>query len=230
MNVRVLFALGCCVLLGSCAARYPDDDFVAAANHLRPSVVMLSMLVPGDKPKDGPDDEYATGTVVASGAWGSDIMTVQHAIEGAWHLRITVDNKQKFPARVIAQNADLDIALVRTKRANLPVAELGDVRDAQPGRMIGLLGYPIPDEFDDDGFDLATSLNSGRISSLREDAIEVTIPIVPGESGSPVFLSDTGEIIGIAESRFEDERSIGFALPISDAERFLHKYDRIHGM
>jgi len=48
---------------------------------------------------------------------------------------------------------------------------------------VGLLGYPIPDQFDDEGLGLATSLNSGRVSSLREDAIEVTLPIVPGESG-----------------------------------------------
>jgi S1-C subfamily serine protease len=107
---------------------------------------------------------------------------------------------------------------------------LGSETDAQPGRTIGLVGYPIPDQFDDEGLGLATSLNSGRISSLREDAIEVTLPIVPGESGSPVFIADTGEIVGMAESRFDEERSIGFALPIDDAKKFLHKYDAQHGL
>ena len=38
--------------------------------------------------------------------------------------------------------------------------------------MVGLLGYPIPDEFENEGLGLATSLNSGRISSLRGNAIE----------------------------------------------------------
>jgi S1-C subfamily serine protease len=112
----------------------------------------------------------------------------------------------------------------------LPIAKLGSVENAKPGRAIGLLGYPIPDQFDDEGLGLATSLNAGRISSLREDAIEVTLPIVPGESGSPVFLSDTGEIVGMAESRFDEERSIGFALPIDDAKTFLHKHDAQHGL
>jgi S1-C subfamily serine protease len=231
MNLRTIFAISAALLAcAGCATHYPDDDFVRAAAKLRPSVVLLSMDVPGNTKHDGPDTEYATGIVVASGAWGSDILTVEHAIEGAWNLRVTINNKEKVRAAIVAKNADLDIALVRTKRANLPVVSLGSVSDAQPGRTIGLVGYPIPDQFDDEGLGLATSLNSGRVSSLREDAIEVTLPIVPGESGSPVFVADTGEIVGMAESRFDEERSIGFALPIDDAKKFLHKFDARHGL
>lgn len=231
MRFRV-FAIAAAALAlcaGCSQPHYPDDDFVHSANALRPSVVLLTMDVPGATKSGGPDSEYATGTVIASGKWGSDILTVQHAIDRAWNIHLTIGNKTRVPARVVAQNADLDVALVRTKRRNLPVAHLGTSQHAQPGRMIGLLGYPIPDQFDDEGFGLATSLNSGRISSRREDALEVTLPIVPGESGSPVFLSDTGEIVGIAESRFDEEHSIGFALPIDDAKRFLHAHDAAHG-
>ncbi len=191
---------------------------------------MLSMDVPAENKADGPDTEFASGTVVSSGKWGSDILTVEHAIEGAWNLRVTVNNKEKVPAKIVAKDPDLDIALVRTKHPDLPVAKLGNSADAQPGRTIGLVGYPIPDQFDDEGLGLATSLASGRVSSLREDAIEVTLQIVPGESGSPVFLADTGEIVGMAESRFDEERSIGFALPIEDAKKFLHKHDAQHGL
>jgi S1-C subfamily serine protease len=97
------------------------------------------------------------------------------------------------------------------------------------GREVGLLGYPIPDEFDNEGLGLQTSLNSGRLSSVRKDAIEVTLPIVPGESGGPIFIADTGAIVGIAESRFDAERSIGFALPIDEAKSFLHSVDAVHG-
>jgi S1-C subfamily serine protease len=57
----------------------------------------------------------------------------------------------------------------------------------------------------------------------------VTLQIVPGESGGPVFLTDSGAIIGLADSRFDDERSIGFAVPIGDALHFLHRNDHAHG-
>jgi serine protease Do len=227
VSVAVILLLACAACGGP---HYADDDFVSYAAKLRPSVVLLSMDVPPENPKSAPDTEFATGMVVASGAWGSDILTVEHAIEGAWNMRATIGNKTKVPATIIAKDADLDVALVRVKRRNLPAVKLGNSTDALPGRMLGLIGYPIPDQFDDEGLGLATSLNSGRVSSLREDAIEVTLQIVPGESGSPVFLADTGEIVGMAESRFDEERSIGFALPIEDAKKFLHKYDAKHGL
>lgn len=223
------------LFLASACAHAPnaDDAFVASVKRLRPAVVLLSMRVPPENKKDRYDDAYATGFVVASGDWGSDVLTVQHAIDQAWNLRVTVANRWKAPARVIASNEDLDLALLRTPRKRLPVVALGSSSSthlqSDVGREVGLLGYPIPDEFDDEGLGLATSLNSGRLSSIRNDALEVTLSIVPGESGAPVFIATTGEIVGVADSRFDDERSIGFAVPIDDAKRFLHRYDRAHG-
>jgi S1-C subfamily serine protease len=217
--------------LFGCAAKAPEDPFVAAVRRLRPSVVLLTMRVPPENKEDKFDEGYASGIVIASGAWGSDILTVQHAIDGAWNLHVTVGNKRKYPATVIASNVDLDVALIRTPQPNLPVAPLGVSKPLadQIGRQLGVLGYPVPDDFEQDDLGLATSLNVGRLSSLRKDALEVTVPIVPGESGGPVFVADTGEIVGIAESRFDDERSIGFALPIDEVKAFLHKYDAVHG-
>lgn len=212
-------------------ASHADDTFVSVVRTLRQSVVLLTMKVPPEKKQDQYDDAFATGVVVASGPWGSDILTVDHAVEGAWDMRVTVDNHRKVPAAIVAENKNLDIALVRTGDARLPIARLGTSShlDRELGREIGLLGYPIPDAFDDEGLGLQTSLNSGRLSSVRKEALEVTLPIVPGESGAPIFIADSGTIVGIAESRFEEERSIGFALPIDSAKQFLHTVDAEHG-
>lgn len=231
MPFRIL-ALMSALLLTVCAcARNPDDSFVRNVRALRPSVVLLTMKVPPEHKTDKYDEAYASGTVVASGAWGSDVLTVQHAVEGAWDMKVTVNNRQRVRGKVIASDKDLDVALVRVDAPKLSVATLGSSSALQDdlGREVGLLGYPIPDEFADDDLGLATSLNIGRLSAVRKGALEVTLPIVPGESGGPVFLADTGEIVGVAESRFDDERSIGFALPIDDAKRFLHKNDAAHG-
>ncbi len=232
MPFRIL-ALITALLFTVCAcARNPDDSFVRNVRALRPSVVLLTMKVPPEHKSDAYDEAYASGTVVASGTWGSDVLTVQHAIDGAWDMKVTVDNKQRVPGKLIASDKDLDVALVRVQTPKLRVAKLGVSSDLADdlGREVGLLGYPIPDEFADDDLGLATSLNIGRLSSVRKGALEVTLPIVPGESGGPVFLADNGEIVGVAESRFDDERSIGFALPIDDAKRFLHKTDAVHGL
>jgi S1-C subfamily serine protease len=224
-------ALLCFLAMAACSGHDADDAFVASVRRLRPSVVLLSMRVPPENKKDRYDDAYASGFVVASGNWGSDVLTVQHAIEGAWDLRITIANRWRAPARVVASNEDLDLALLRTPRRRLPVISLGSSSHLQSevGRELGLLGYPVPDEFDDEGLGLATSLDTGRLSSIRKDALEVTLSIVPGESGAPVFVATTGEVVGVAESRFDEERSIGFAVPIDDVKSFLHRVDRGHG-
>jgi S1-C subfamily serine protease len=211
--------------------RNSDDALVASARRITPSVVLLSMKIPPEHRKDRYDDGFATGFVVASGAWGSDVLTVQHAVDGAWDIVVTSGNRAHSPARVVASNADLDLALVRTPRTNLPIARLGSSSHLQPyvGREVGLLGYPVPDEFEDEDLGLATSLDAGLLSSIRKDALEVTTSIVPGDSGGPMFFADNGEIFGIADSRFESEPSIGFAVPIDDARNFLHKADKAHG-
>jgi S1-C subfamily serine protease len=232
MIVRFAISLTAFTMLALTACAHDSDDaMVASVRRLRPAVVLLSMKVPPENKKNHFDEAYATGFVVASGNWGSDVVTVQHAIEGAWDLRITVANRWHAAARVVASNADLDLAVVRTPRRNLAPVVLGSSANLQSdvGREVGLLGYPIPDEFDDEGLGLATSLGTGRLSSIRKDALEVTVSIVPGESGAPLFIADTGEVVGIAESRFDEERSIGFALPIDDVKKYLHRTDAVHG-
>jgi S1-C subfamily serine protease len=228
--VATLLSLSFCYL-SACAPDYSDNRFVAIVHTMKPSVVLLTMRVPPEKKSDGYDDAYGTGLIVASGAWGSDILTVAHAVEDSWDLHATIGNAARVPARLIALDRDADVALVRTPRPNLPPLLLGHASDltTATGREVGLLGYPIPDEFADERLGLATSLDTGRLSAIRADALEVTLQIVPGESGGPIFLADTGEIIGLADSRFDDEPSIGFAVPIDDALHFLHRIDRVHG-
>lgn len=213
-----MLALG----LSAGCSRKPADPFVDAVRSLRPSVVLLTMQVPSEDNKKAWDDAYATGVVVASGPWGSDILTVQHAVDHARNLHLTIENKRRVGGSVIAENSELDIAVVTTK-AKLPPASLGDSSILQAGQTIGVMGYPIPDAFESEGLGLATSIDSGRISSFRKHALELNLPIVPGESGGPVF-DDAGQVIGLAESRFDEERSIGFALPINETRPFLHAH------
>lgn len=214
--------------LAACAPQYPDGRLVAVVRRLEPSVVMLAMRLPAEHRIDAYDIAYASGTIVASGVWGSDILTVAHATQGAWHMIVTVGNTRKVPGHVVALDAKDDIALVRIAVPNLPIARLGSARGlaGQSGRAIALLGYPIPEELLGA---TAASLAVGVLSAVRKEAIELSLPIVPGESGGPVFLVDSGEIVGMVEARVADEPSIGFALPIDSAKRFLHKRDADHG-
>ena len=225
---RLLAAIAMLALVA--CARNPDDALVYRVREMKPSVVLLRMKVPPEKKSDGYDDAYGTGFVVASGDWGSDILTAAHVVDGAWDLTATIDNKVQVPAKILALDDDKDLALLRIARANLPVIALPQPRDllSELGREVAVLGYPVPDDFEDEKLGLATSIGTGVLSALRNDAVEVTLPIIPGESGGPVFLVDTGEIIGLADSRLDDEHAIGFAVPLSDITAFLANAEAAH--
>jgi serine protease Do len=223
--VRVA-ALALSALLAGCsssARTLEGDPLVRTFRMIRPSVVLLTMKIPSDDPKKKGkfDDAYGSGVIIDSGAWGSQILTVQHVIEDASHLHATVGERRLLPARVIAIDKKADLALVEVSAPNLPAAVLGSSRGVEPGEPIGVAGYPIPDAFEDEGLGVATSVYAGRVSSIRKDALELDLPVIPGESGGPVFDVTNGTIIALAESRFDEEKAIGFGIPIDDARRFL---------
>jgi S1-C subfamily serine protease len=224
------FALGLVLFGTGCAAHAKTDDthaqrdpFPHVFHVLRPSVVLFTMNVPSDdaKRKGQFDEAYGSGLIVASGPWGSQILTVEHVIHGARDLRATIGDRRKVKAHTIAADEKNDLALVATDTPNLTVAPLGSSRGLEAGLAIGVAGYPIPDAFEDEGLGTATSVFFGRISSVRHDALELDVPIIPGESGGPVFDADDGAVIGLAESRFDEEKAIGFAIPIDDAKAFI---------
>jgi serine protease Do len=216
----------CALLLVACttnAKALDGDPFVRAVRALRPSVVLFTMKIPSDDPKKKGewDDAFGTGIIVASGPWGSQILTEEHVVRDARDLRATVGERADIPVRVVAVDRKKDVALVETSKPDLPIAPLGSSRGLEPGMAVGVAGFPVPDYFQNEDLGVATSIRAGRISSVRKHNLELDFGIIPGESGGPVFDARTGEVIGLAEWRFEDERAIGFAIPIDDAKQFL---------
>jgi S1-C subfamily serine protease len=229
--VAVLLALG----VAACTRSAPptgdsSDRYAELYARLHPSVVLITMQIPSDdrKRKGKWDDAYGSGAVVASGAWGSRILTDAHVIADARNLRAKVGDAGKPVAlRVIAvSNDEDDLALLEIAPANLPPVTLGSMESVVPGRAVGVLGYPIPDAFEDEHLRAVVSLYTGRIASVRNGTMEIDVPVIPGESGGPVFDARSGDVIGLAESRFDDERAIGFAIPVDTIARFLAAHPR----
>ena len=229
---RILAAAALAISVAGCHAApppAPTDPFVVTVDRIEPSVVLFTMSVPSDdrKKRRELDEAYGSGVVVASGAWGTQVLTVEHVIHEAQKLRATLNGGKTVPARVVAADEKDDLALVALTVPNVAAATLGSSADLKPGMQVGVAGFPIPDAFEDERLGTKTSVFAGRVSSLRRDAVELDLPIIPGESGGPVFDARTGVVVALAESRFDEEKSIGFGIPIEDAERFLR--ERLHG-
>ena len=226
--LAVVLASGCA---SSARESHPGDAYTVAYTHLHPAVVYFKMKIPADDAKRRKagkrDDAYGSGFVFESGAWGSRILTDAHVIADATDLVATIGDRHSAKARVIAtSNDDDDLAIVFVPLPNEAIAPLGHARGLLPGTPIGVLGYPIPDAFADEGLGTTVSLYTGRLSSVRKNALELDLPIIPGESGGPVFEAASGEVVGVAESRFDEERAIGFATPVETIRTFISAHPR----
>ncbi|GAC1310412.1 MAG: hypothetical protein NVSMB21_18260 [Vulcanimicrobiaceae bacterium] len=219
-----LAILSGCGVAGCAGAARPErgDPFVRAYRTLRPAVVLFTMKIPGTDRKRAArtDDAYGSGVIVASDPMGSDVLTVEHVVRDARALHATLDERRVVPARVIAVDRENDLALVRIDVPDRAVARLASAR-VEPGTQVGVAGYPVPDAFEDERLGVRTSVYAGRISSMRRDSLELDLPVIPGESGGPVFDAVSGDVVALAESRFDDEKAIGFGIPIEVARAFL---------
>jgi S1-C subfamily serine protease len=205
------------------------DIYVDMYRKLQPSMVLFTMDIPADDPKrkGAYDEAYGSGIVVQSGDWGSRILTDAHVVQDARHIVARVGETRKAPAHVVAVSNDRDdVAILETRIARAPAVALGSSKGLEAGRPIGVMGYPIPDAFEDEHLGTKVSIYAGRIASVRDGSLELDVPIIPGESGGPVFDAASGAIVGIAESRFDEERAIGFATPIDIAVKFLAAHPR----
>jgi S1-C subfamily serine protease len=229
-----LALLGVLLALCACARPQPSDRFEALYREIHPSVVFLTMKAPSDDPKmhGKIDDAYGSAFVVESGDWGTRVITAKHVIDGARNVKARIgDAAGPQSVRIIAQDEREDLALLEVRTIkNVRAAVLGDSRTVVPGETVALLGYPIPDAFIDEGLGTAASLYTGHVASVRDagtpdETIELDLPVIPGESGAPVFTSD-GKVIGLAESRFDEEHAIGFATPASVIGSFLAAHAR----
>ena len=125
-----------------------------------------------------------------------------------------------------------------TKFGNLEVAEGADlvrlqVLEEDPGAMLPLKtsnGVAVSSEIvalgDGGGAGVVSELK-GKIVGLSADSVEVDAGIIQGNSGGPVILAATGEVIGVVThltAKREDVWSEGTRF--SDVRRFACRLDR----
>lgn len=138
------------------------------------------------------------------------IVTNRHVIEGAYRAEVHLNSGNKFPVRnVLAVDAEADIALLRVEAPPNLVRSLSlDRTSPQEGESVVVIGNP---------FGLEGSVTNGIVSAVRDipgfgRIIQITAPISPGSSGSPV-VNMQGQVIGVATLQITGGQSVNFAIP-----------------
>jgi S1-C subfamily serine protease len=148
------------------------------------------------------------------------IVTNYHVIEGANDAVVTLDDGNKFKAKLVGASRNRDLAVLRINApANeLQPMEIGESKDLLVGQSVYAIGNP---------FGLDQSLASGIISALDREiesragvaipgVIQTTAPINPGNSGGPL-LDSAGRLIGVNTAIISPSGAwagVGFALPV----------------
>jgi hypothetical protein len=117
---------------------------------------------------------------------------------------------------LIAFDEENDIALLKVEGKNLPIVKLPTDYKARQGDGIIVIGSPLG---------LETTISEGIISGIRgkDKLIQITAPISPGSSGSPVF-NIKGEVIGVATFLIQRGQNLNFAIPVKHVTKLLHDY------
>src|SRR5690554_2842696 len=141
------------------------------------------------------------------------VLTNNHVIEGANQITVNLKSGQKYKAKVVAKDAQYDLAILKIDAKNLPYLRLGDSDQIEIGQWVVAIGNP---------FGLHETVTTGIISALNRtlegvnesSLIQTDAAINPGNSGGPL-VDLNGNVIGINEAILSNAQSIGFAIPIN---------------
>ncbi len=149
------------------------------------------------------------------------ILTNNHVVEGVDKVKITLNDGREFTATVKGQDSRTDLAVLRIKAKDLPVANLGDSDKLEVGEWAIAIGSPFGLEHTVTVGVISAKGRSGLGTGTYEDFIQTDASINPGNSGGPL-INIEGEVIGINAMIIQPGTGIGFAIPINTAKQILN--------
>jgi S1-C subfamily serine protease len=141
-------------------------------------------------------------------------LTAWHVVADARSVRAVFADGQRVPViGCVDYDGSRDLALLKLEK-RLPHRQALLSRERQPvAARAYVIGTPK-------GFDF--SISDGLISQMRIvdgfPQYQVSCPISPGNSGSPIF-NNRGEVIGIASWTKADAQNVSFAIPTQEFSR-----------
>lgn len=155
------------------------------------------------------------------------VLTNYHVIEGARDINVTLFNGALYPAELVGQDPDNDIAVLKISAPAEVLFPIpwGDSSNLRVGQHIVAIGNP---------FGLERTMSTGIISSLNRQItsktdrqirsiIQIDAALNQGNSGGPL-LNARGELIGMntaIATRSGDNAGIGFAIPVNTMSRVV---------
>jgi Do/DeqQ family serine protease len=161
-----------------------------------------------------------SGVIVSPAGY---ILTNHHVVEAADEIEVALSDGKKLLAKVVGNDPETDLAVLRVDAAQLPAITFGQADKLRVGDVVLAIGNP---------FGVGQTVTSGIISALGrsglhintfENFIQTDAAINPGNSGG-ALVDARGNLVGINTaiySRSGGSMGIGFAIPVSTAKMVL---------
>ena len=235
------------VALPMVAAAQTVSALPSAIAAIKPSVLPVGTYSATDSPRF---TFRGTGFVVGDGtllATNYHVLPSAADLEGGPALMVLVsrsgDQGSLRRARLAASDRQRDLALLKLEGPPLPALALEEAGAIREGQSIALMGFPIGGAL---GFSAVThrgivasmttsalpaataqSLDPRVVRRLRDgsnlEVIQLDATAYPGNSGGPVFDTETGRVLGIVnqvlvkstrESALTNPTGITYAVPV----------------
>jgi serine protease DegQ len=163
-----------------------------------------------------------SGVIVSTSGY---VLTNHHVVEAADEIEVALADGKKLLAKLVGNDPETDIAVLRVNSENLPAISFGSSETLRVGDVVLAIGNP---------FGVGQTVTSGIVSALGrtglgintfENFIQTDAAINPGNSGG-ALIDAAGNLVGINTaifSRSGGSMGIGFAIPVSTAKMVLEQ-------
>lgn len=153
------------------------------------------------------------------------IVTNNHVVDGAEKVKVTLNDKRVYAARIVGTDPSTDLALLKIEADNLSPIEIGNSDDLRVGEWVLAVGNP---------FNLTSTVTAGIVSakgrnlnmsgSMKiESFIQTDAAVNPGNSGG-ALVNLNGELVGINSAIASQTGSFAgyaFAIPVSIMKKIV---------
>ena len=153
------------------------------------------------------------------------IVTNAHVVDHPG-LRVVLADERVLPARLLAHDAQRDLAVLTVDTAGLPAIELGDSRRLQPGQWVFALGHPWGvTGAATGGVVIGVGAEWPEMPRSGQEWVVVNLHLRPGHSGGSL-VDAQGRLVGI--NTLMTGPDVGVAVPVHVVKAFLRQTLKIN--
>lgn len=241
----------CCFML-SAHSHAELSSLPATLVKIKPGVVAVGSFMAKRNPRAqvlGTGFAIGNGSIIVTNAHViPSSLDVEHREEIAVFYRQGNEDKA-LAVKLIALDNDHDVAILKLVDSKLPALKLGNASVVREGQLYAFTGYPMGMVLG-----LYPVTHRAMVSAISPNAIPMMIPknispklvkrlqspydvfqldatAYPGNSGSPLYDIETGEVMGIVNKVFVQESKesvlskpsgISYAIPVSHIQKLLN--------